>query len=111
VPTWVLIGGSSPLFPYSLVALGFWVGIPLWQAIEQPGPFRVQAAVKRAIFGLVLLDATLATALAGSWGKQFRLVVCDPRHGEDADHQPDAKAPLPACRFSRISCNERRADN
>jgi 4-hydroxybenzoate polyprenyltransferase len=75
VPTWVPVGGSSLLFPYLLVGLGFWVGIPLWQAIEQPGPARVQAAVKRSIFGLVLLDATLATALAGSVGLLIVLLV------------------------------------
>lgn len=59
---------TSPLFPYLLVALGFLVGIPAGHAIAQPTPARVQAAVKRAIFGLVVLDALLASALAGTIG-------------------------------------------
>jgi 4-hydroxybenzoate polyprenyltransferase len=59
---------SSPLFPYLLVGLGFWLGIPMTQAIAQPKPARVQGAVKRALAGLIVLDAVLATALAGSAG-------------------------------------------
>jgi 4-hydroxybenzoate polyprenyltransferase len=58
-------GTSSPLFPYLLVGLGFLVGIPVCQAVARPAPARVQPAVKRAIFGLVLLDAALATACVG----------------------------------------------
>lgn len=61
-------GTSSPLFPYLLVGLGFLVGLPVCQAIARPTPPRVQAAVKRSLIGLVLLDATLATALAGTTG-------------------------------------------
>jgi 4-hydroxybenzoate polyprenyltransferase len=68
VPAWVAAGTSSPLFPYLLVALGFLVGIPVCRAITEPAPKHVQAAVKRAIMGLVVLDAVLATALAGSVG-------------------------------------------
>jgi 4-hydroxybenzoate polyprenyltransferase len=75
IPTWAVTGDSSPLFPYLLVALGFWVGVPVWRAIEQPSPLLVQAAVKRAIFGLVLLDATLTTALAGSIGLLILLLL------------------------------------
>src|SRR5207249_9343623 len=48
---------TSPVFPYLLVLLGFLVGIPVCQAISRPSPSNVQAAVKRAIFGLVVLDA------------------------------------------------------
>ncbi|HXG12084.1 MAG TPA: UbiA family prenyltransferase [Gemmataceae bacterium] len=61
-------GTSSPLFPYLLVVLGFVVGLPVYRAIIGPTPPRVQAAVKRALIGLVVLDATLATALAGAVG-------------------------------------------
>jgi 4-hydroxybenzoate polyprenyltransferase len=68
VPLWFPPGTSSLLFPYLLVALGFVVGLPVCRAIEQPSPANVQAAVKRSIFGLVVLDATLATALAGLTG-------------------------------------------
>jgi 4-hydroxybenzoate polyprenyltransferase len=59
---------ASPLFLYLLVGLGFWLGLPLVAAVRSPVPSRVQAAVKRALMGLILLDATLATALAGSVG-------------------------------------------
>lgn len=59
---------ASPLFPYLLVALGFLVGVPVVRAINQPVPARVQAAVKRAIFGLIVLDTVLATGLAGTIG-------------------------------------------
>src|SRR5262245_13729627 len=59
---------ASPLFVYLLVALGFFVGFPIARAIQQPTPSRVQAAVKRCLMGLILLDAVLATALAGTVG-------------------------------------------
>jgi 4-hydroxybenzoate polyprenyltransferase len=68
LPVWFAPDTSSPLFPYLLVALGLWVGIPAADAINQPSPRLVQKAVKRAIFGLVILDATLATAVAGAIG-------------------------------------------
>src|SRR5262245_20179684 len=59
---------ASPLFVYLLVALGFFVGFPILRAIVQPTPALVQAAVKRCLVGLILLDAVLATALAGTVG-------------------------------------------
>jgi 4-hydroxybenzoate polyprenyltransferase len=58
----------SPFFPYLLVAFGFFVGIPVVSAINRPLPAKVQGAVKRAVLGLVLLDAILATSLAGIVG-------------------------------------------
>jgi 4-hydroxybenzoate polyprenyltransferase len=61
-------GRTSFLFPYLLVALGFLVGLPVSRAIRGPTPPHVQAAVKRALLGLVVLDAVLATALAGAVG-------------------------------------------
>ena len=68
-------GTPSPLFPYLLVALGVVVGLPIQQAIRKPSPERVQAAVKRSLMGLVLLDAVLATALAGSFGLLILLLL------------------------------------
>lgn len=68
VPVWFPPNTSSPLFPYLLVGLGFLVGIPVYGAITRPAPAPVQVAVKRSIMGLVVLDATLATALAGLGG-------------------------------------------
>jgi 4-hydroxybenzoate polyprenyltransferase len=56
------------VFPYLLVALGFLLGLPVSKAIVTPTPPSVQAAVKRAIMGLVVLDAILATPFAGLWG-------------------------------------------
>jgi 4-hydroxybenzoate polyprenyltransferase len=56
------------LFPYLLAILGFLVGLPVCQAIVTPTPPHVQAAVKRAIMGLVVLDAVLAIPFAGLWG-------------------------------------------
>jgi UbiA prenyltransferase family len=70
-----LIGRGYLLFPYLLVALGFLVGFPLWQAIQHPVPGRVQTAVKQAIFGLVLLDAVLAVGLAGTIGLALTLLL------------------------------------
>ena len=61
-------GTSSPLFPYLLVAWGFWVGGPVVAAVRKPTPDRVQAGVKRAIFGLVGLDALLACVFVGTPG-------------------------------------------
>jgi len=59
---------TSWVFCPLLVALGFLVGIPVCQAIAVPSPSRVQGAVKRAILGLVVLDAVLASALVGVAG-------------------------------------------
>ncbi len=67
-PLWSVSGTSSVLFPYLLVGLGFLVGIPAAQATAEPMPARVQLAVKRALVGLVVLDAVLATALCGTVG-------------------------------------------
>ncbi len=68
-------GDSSPLFLYLLVALGVAVGIPVCQAIAVPTPNRVQAGVKRSLMALVLLDATLATALVGTIGLVILLLM------------------------------------
>jgi 4-hydroxybenzoate polyprenyltransferase len=65
----------SPLFPYLLVVLGVIVGLPVQQAMRKPTPDRVQAAVKRALLGLVLLDAVLATAVAGWLGLMILLLL------------------------------------
>jgi 4-hydroxybenzoate polyprenyltransferase len=59
---------TSSLFPYLLVLLGFLVGLPVAKALAMPTPTRVQRAVKWALMGLVLLDAVLATAVAGLVG-------------------------------------------
>jgi 4-hydroxybenzoate polyprenyltransferase len=66
---------SSFLFPYLLVAFGFLVGIPVVRAIARPTPPQVQAAIKRALMGLVVLDAVLATATAGVLGLLILLLL------------------------------------
>jgi 4-hydroxybenzoate polyprenyltransferase len=63
------------LFPYLLVAFGFWVGIPTAAAVRNPTPQRVQTAVKRAVLGLIVLDAVLATSLAGTPGLLLLLLL------------------------------------
>jgi 4-hydroxybenzoate polyprenyltransferase len=75
VPLWFSPGATSPLFVYLLVTTGFVVGWPVYQAILRPTPTMVQAAVKQAVFGLVLLDATLATALVGVRGLTILLLL------------------------------------
>jgi hypothetical protein len=75
LPLWFSPGATSPLFVYLLVATGFFVGWPIYQAILRPTPTPVQAAVKQAVFGLVVLDATLATALAGVIGLAILLLL------------------------------------
>ena len=65
VPVHLSAGESPVYFPYLLVLFGFVVGTSVVAAIHKPTPKMVQAAVKRSIFGLVLLDAILATAFVG----------------------------------------------
>jgi 4-hydroxybenzoate polyprenyltransferase len=66
---------ASPLFPYLLVGLGFLIGVPVYRAILLPTPERVQAAVKRCLMGLIVLDAVLATSLAGTIGLFLLLLL------------------------------------
>jgi 4-hydroxybenzoate polyprenyltransferase len=73
--TFAQIGLGQFLFPYLLVVFGFYVGVPVVRAIRRPLPERVQPAVKRAVLGLVLLDATLAASLAGTPGLLLALLL------------------------------------
>jgi 4-hydroxybenzoate polyprenyltransferase len=66
---------SSFLFPYLLVALAFLVGAPVMRAIANPVPSQVQAAVKRALMALIVLDAVLAAATAGAIGLLILLLL------------------------------------
>jgi hypothetical protein len=68
-------GTGSPLFVYMIVAFGFIVGLPALRACEAPTPSLVQRAVKRAVLGLVALDAVLATAAAGLAGLVLLLLL------------------------------------
>jgi 4-hydroxybenzoate polyprenyltransferase len=75
LPLWVPPGSGSPLFPYLLVLLAFYVGVRVRRATLKPEPATVQAAVKRAVLGLVLFDAVLATAFAGVAGLSLALLL------------------------------------
>lgn len=83
VPPLAQRAGLSPntafVFPYLLAAFGYYVGLAVLRAIRQPVPRRVQAAVKRAILGLIVLDAILATALAGVAGLSLLLLLVPAR--------------------------------
>jgi 4-hydroxybenzoate polyprenyltransferase len=59
-PTTVWFG-----YPIGLVGLGFYAGVPVVNAIRSRQPKAVQRAVKQCIFGLVILDAVMATAFVG----------------------------------------------
>jgi 4-hydroxybenzoate polyprenyltransferase len=61
-------GTASPFFPYLLVIFSFVIGLPALRAVTNPEPARVQSAVKKAVLGLVALDAILATAIVGTIG-------------------------------------------
>lgn len=65
----------SLLFPYLLAAFAVYLGLAIVPAIRIPTPPRIQAAVKRAILGLILFDAILATSLAGAIGLVLMLLL------------------------------------
>jgi 4-hydroxybenzoate polyprenyltransferase len=66
---------TSLLFPYLLVAFGFYLALAVVPAIRSPAPNRVQSAVKRALLGLVLLDAILASSVVGPFGLLLALLI------------------------------------
>ena len=68
-------GGSTNAYPLLMVAFGFIVGLPVERAVRNPSPGHVQAAVKRLILGLVLLDAVLAVGLVGWHGLLIVLLL------------------------------------
>jgi 4-hydroxybenzoate polyprenyltransferase len=59
--------GSSP-HPYLCAGLLLLLAYPALNAMAAPSPANVQQFVKAAVFGLVVLDTALATALAGPSG-------------------------------------------
>jgi len=68
LPAALPAGTASPLFPFLLVGFGFFLGAALADAIRHPEPRPVQAAVKRCLVGLIVLDAILASGVAGTAG-------------------------------------------
>jgi 4-hydroxybenzoate polyprenyltransferase len=75
VPVYLPPGSVTIAYPYLIVAFGFLIGIPIFRAISKPDARNVQAAVKRCILGLVLLDAILATAFVGLYGLLIVLLL------------------------------------
>ena len=63
------------LYPYFLTAFGFYIGMPIERAIRFPHPKQVQAAVKRCVLGLVVLDSVLAVAFIGPGGLLVLLLL------------------------------------
>ncbi len=68
-------GAGSPLFVYVLVAFALYLSRPVLAAIRRPEPATVPPAVKRAVLGLIVLDAALACGLAGSPGLALVLLL------------------------------------
>ncbi|HET6575815.1 MAG TPA: UbiA family prenyltransferase [Fimbriiglobus sp.] len=62
-------------FPFLVAGFLFYIGLPVVRAIQRPEPKPVQAAVKRAVLGLVVLDAVLATAFVGLPGLLILLLL------------------------------------
>src|SRR5207302_1510764 len=58
-----------------LAAFAFYLALAVVPALQRPIPDRVQPAIKRAILGLVLLDALLASALVGTLGLLLALLL------------------------------------
>lgn len=65
----------SPLFPYLLTGYGLYLAEVVSCAWRNPEPYRVQAAVKRAILGLIVFDAVLATCFVGVYGLSIALLL------------------------------------
>ena len=57
---------ASRLLPYLVAAYGVTLALPLARAARDPRPALVQAGVKRAILGLIALDAVIASHAAGA---------------------------------------------
>jgi 4-hydroxybenzoate polyprenyltransferase len=74
-PTKALAALGTAAFPYLLVGFGFLIGRPVGRAIADPSPRTVQAAVKRCVLGLVVLDAVLATLFVGLPGLLLLLLL------------------------------------
>ncbi|WP_439629639.1 UbiA family prenyltransferase [Gemmata sp.] len=69
------LDSGTVAFPYLVVLFGFYIGRPVARAVSTPGPREVQAAVKRCVLGLVVLDAVLATAFVGLPGLLILLLL------------------------------------
>jgi len=75
LPLGISVAGPSRLFAAMLTFLALLVGVRVLAAIREPTPALVQAAVKRSILGLVVLDAALAVLWAGPAGLAILLLL------------------------------------
>ncbi len=75
LPAGLRSGSSSPLFVYLLVAFGFFIGLPITQAINNPTPGMVQRAVKQSLMGLIVLDALLLCGMIGTLGLMILVLL------------------------------------
>ena len=66
----VLVAGAQPsfFFPYLVLVLAWMVAVPGMRALRNPGPSQVQNTVRAALRGIIVLDAALACAVAGTAG-------------------------------------------
>jgi hypothetical protein len=75
VPVHLPAGTASAWPPYLLVGFALVLAGPIRQALANPQPARVQAAVKRMILGLIGLDAILLTTFTGPSGLLLLLLL------------------------------------
>ncbi len=75
LPTQLPVGSASILFPYLLGLLAVYLGTRVFTAIQDPSPQKVQAAIKRLVLSLVLLDAVLASGTMGTVGLVLALLL------------------------------------
>ena len=63
------------IYPFALLGWALALAVPLRRALTRPEPAWVQAAVKRCIFGLIVLDAVLALGVYGGGGLLIVLLI------------------------------------
>ena len=66
---------TSVVFPYLLIFLAGSIALPASKALKRPGPQLVQATVRKALQGIIILDAALACGLAGEAGLLILLLL------------------------------------
>jgi 4-hydroxybenzoate polyprenyltransferase len=73
----VVVDRAKPVFvfPYLLLALAWVVAVPASRALHRPGPEVVQATVRKALQGIIILDAGLACGIAGNAGLLILLLL------------------------------------
>ncbi len=75
VPVLVERAETSFVFPYLVLALAWAVALPVTRALRQASPKRVQVAVRKALQGIIILDAAMACGVAGAAGLLILLLL------------------------------------